>query len=142
NCAPDVSDRFLEAISGLLVERCDPHVAHIIAIDFHAYGWGRCVNDFGTAIRSRRRESATPLTNANELERRVKGLIVFRVRGDVGLRAGFTLAVTFKMARQRCLAAHSTLLEFSGNVLEHLYIGYDTLGLDGVTQWCEVARCS
>jgi hypothetical protein len=36
------------------------------------------------------------------------------------------MAITFKVAAQRGFTAHSTSLEFFGNVLKHLDVRYDT----------------
>ena len=55
-------------------------------------------------------------------------LVVFRVRRDVGLRAGLLVAFGLEVAAQRSLALGvGARLEFLGHVLQHLDVGRDAL---------------
>src|SRR5262245_30728116 len=88
-----------------------------------------------------RRISRVLLDAANEVERRVERLIVLRVRRDVGLRAGLLLTFALEMATQRGLAASvSPRLELLRNLLQHLDIRCDALGLDRAAGRRKVAR--
>src|SRR5215470_18534928 len=91
--------------------------------------------------RRRRRESRVGLDAAQEIKRHVERLVVLRIRRKVGLRAGLLLAFTLEMAAQRGLAARvGARLQLLRNVLQHLDVGRDALGLDRAAGWREVAR--
>src|SRR2546430_3547269 len=93
------------------------------------------VGDSATLVRERRlgvrRVGRVLLDAANEVERGVERLIVLRIRRDVGLRTSLLVALGLEMSAQRSLAAGiGAGLELVGNLLQHLDVGRDALGLD------------
>src|SRR6266478_9627528 len=81
------------------------------------------------------------LDAADEIERGVQRLVVLRIRRDIGLRAGLLVAFGLKVSAQRRLAARvGARFELLRHVLQHLYVGRDTLRLDRTSGRGEVAR--
>src|SRR5215472_15423936 len=100
--------------------------------------------DSATLVRYRRlgvrRVGRVLLDAADEIERSVKGLVVLRIRRDIGLRAGLLVAFGLEVSAQRSLAARvGARFELLGHLLQHLDIGQDALRLDGTSGWGEVA---
>src|SRR5438132_1571024 len=88
-----------------------------------------------------RRIGRVLLRAPDQFERGLQRLVVRLVRRDIGLGASLLGAVGLEMAAQRGFAARiGTRLELVGNVLEHLDVGHDALGLDRAAGRREVAR--
>src|ERR1017187_9914105 len=91
-----------------------------------------------------RRKGWIDLYAAQQVFCHVQRLVVLLVRRNVGLRAGLFLAcVALEVAAQRGLALGAGIgLRFDviRQVLQHLDVGHDALGLDGSAGRREVAR--
>src|SRR5205807_3401438 len=88
-----------------------------------------------------RREGGIDLGAAQQLVGERQRLVILRVRRDVGLRAGFLLALRLEVAAQRRFALRiAASLELVGHVLQHLDVGRNAFRLDRATRGREVAR--
>src|SRR5215470_5780254 len=95
------------------------------------------------ANRRHRRERRVDSATAHEIERRVQRLVVPGIQGNVGLRAGLLLTITFEVTEQGRFAAQVvTGLDLLRYVLQHLDVGRDALGLDRAAGRREVTRRS
>src|SRR5215813_10520304 len=104
-----------------------------------------CVGDSATLVRDRRlgirRVSRVLWDAADEIERSVKRLVVFRIRRDIGLRAGLLVAFGLKVSAQRSLAARlGARFELLRHLLQHLDVGRNAFRLDRTSGRGEIAR--
>jgi hypothetical protein len=86
-----------------------------------SFRWRDLVRDRRLGVRRVRR---VLLDAADEIERGVKRLVILRIRGDIGLRAGLLVAFGLEVAAQRSLAAGvGARFELFRYLLQHLDVG-------------------